>query len=58
MSRNKFNALCLRKLLNALLESGMVFDRLGSMFITKFLKAFAISVGFVISLPFTLTMFG
>ena len=57
-SRNKFNELFLRTLLNGLRESGMVFDRLGSMSIKKLLKTLAISVGFVISLPFTLTMSG
>ena len=58
LSRNEFNELFLRKLLNGLLESRMVFDKLGPIFIKKLLKALAITVGFVISLPLTLTMFG
>ena len=48
----------LRMFLKGLLESGMVFDKLGPTFIKKLLKAFSISIGFVISLSFTLTMFG
>ena len=57
LSRNEFNELSLRKFLNGLLESRMVFDKLGPIFIKKLLKALAIFVGFVISLPFNLTMF-
>ena len=52
LSRNEFNELFLRKFLKGLLESRMVFDKLGPIFIKKLLKAFAISVGFVILYPF------
>ena len=44
--------------LKSLLESIMVFDKLEPKLLKTLLKALAISVGFVISLPFTLTMFG
>ena len=49
LSRNEFNELFLRKFLHDLLESRMVFDKLGPIFIKKLLKILAISVGFVIS---------
>ena len=58
LGRNEFNEVFLRKFLNDLLDSRMVFDKLGPIFIQKLLKALAISVGFMISLPFTLTMLG
>ena len=58
LGRNEFNEIFLRKFLNDLLDSRMVFDKLGPIFIQKLLKALAISVGFMISLPFTLTMLG
>ena len=58
LSKNEFNEIFLRKFLNALLESGIVFHRLGSLSMKYLLKALAMCVGFVISLPFTLTMFG
>ena len=48
----------MRKFLNGLFESRMVFDKLGPIFTKKLLRTLAISVGFVISLPFTLIMFG
>ena len=56
LSRNEFNEKFLRKFLYGLLESRMVFDKLGPIFVK--LKALAISVGFAIYLPFTLIMFG
>ena len=58
LGRNEFNELFLRKFLNDLLESRMVFYKLAPIFIQKLLKALAISVGFMISLPFTFTMLG
>ena len=58
LSRNELNELFLRKFLNGLVESGMVFDRLGAISTKKLLKALAMSAGFVISFPFNLTMVG
>ena len=58
LSRNGFNELFFRNFWNGLLESIMVFDKLEPKLLKTLLKALAISVGFVISLPFTLTMFG
>ena len=57
LSRNGFNELFFRNFWNGLLESIMVFDKLEPKLLKTLLKALAISVGFVISLPFTLTMF-
>ena len=58
LNRNKFNEQFLTKFLNGLLESEVVFDRLGPMSTKELLKAVAISVVFVMPLPFTLRMFG
>ena len=58
LSRNGFNELFFRNFWNGLLESRMVFDKLEPILLKTLLKALAISVGFVVSLPFTLTMFG
>ena len=58
LNRNKFNEQFLTRFLNGLLESEVVFDRLGPMSTKELLKAVAISVVFVMPLPFTLRMFG
>ena len=57
LSRNEFNELFLRKLLNNLLESGLVFWQIRANVHKKLLKALVISAGFVISLSFTLIIF-
>lgn len=55
---NGLNELFSKNCFNGMIESGILFDRLRPMPIKRFLKALVISVEFVISLSFILTMFG